>query len=256
LDDLPPLPKPCQKGWIFDSSQMRAYALEAIDAWSHCALQSASKPAVQMGLQSGWQTGTPPTKKGEYDEYIVAVKRKHDTRKVFVFSAYYANEHGKEELHDQDGNQFICNGWFNMGHDMSDEFDALWVPMLGDGDEVLGWQELPKWYAAPAQSGEPVYQIQVKTGSTSSLWFDVNKEEWERKDPNDFDRRIVYAAPQPFPTVAVLDEEPGAPIASTGSLDEVKPMVDSWIRQRGTSMDGESYVAALQLAAFIKAGGE
>jgi hypothetical protein len=43
------------------------------------------------------------------------------------------------------------------------------------------------------------------------------------------------------------------PITATGSLDEVKPAVDSWIQQRGTSMDGESYVAALQLAAYIKA---
>jgi hypothetical protein len=43
------------------------------------------------------------------------------------------------------------------------------------------------------------------------------------------------------------------PITATGSLDEVKPAVDSWIQQRGTSMDGESYIAALQLAAYIKA---
>lgn len=33
----------------------------------------------------------------------------------------------------------------------------------------------------------------------------------------------------------------------------VKPFVDAWIRRRGTNMDGQSYVAALQLAAYVKA---
>ncbi|CAG9193979.1 hypothetical protein BCAR13_110078 [Paraburkholderia caribensis] len=37
------------------------------------------------------------------------------------------------------------------------------------------------------------------------------------------------------------------------ALDEVEPFVDAWIRQRGTSMDGQSYIAALQLAAYVKA---
>ncbi|CAB3783035.1 hypothetical protein LMG28688_01565 [Paraburkholderia caffeinitolerans] len=37
------------------------------------------------------------------------------------------------------------------------------------------------------------------------------------------------------------------------ALDDVKPLVDEWIRSRGTSMDGESYLAALQLAAHVKA---
>lgn len=34
-------------------------------------------------------------------------------------------------------------------------------------------------------------------------------------------------------------------------LDSVQPLVDAWIRSRGTSMDGASYVAALQLAAYV-----
>ncbi|WP_175739772.1 hypothetical protein [Burkholderia ambifaria] len=34
-------------------------------------------------------------------------------------------------------------------------------------------------------------------------------------------------------------------------LTEVEPIVAQWIRERGTSMDGASYGAALELAAYV-----
>ncbi|MFD1557040.1 hypothetical protein ACFSHT_15675 [Paraburkholderia silviterrae] len=37
------------------------------------------------------------------------------------------------------------------------------------------------------------------------------------------------------------------------AFDAVKPLVDEWIRSRGTCMDGGAYAAALQLAAHVKA---
>lgn len=36
-------------------------------------------------------------------------------------------------------------------------------------------------------------------------------------------------------------------------LAEVEPIVSQWIRQRGTCMDGASYAAALELAAYVAA---
>ena len=46
--------------------------------------------------------------------------------------------------------EYIVNGWYTIGHDTSGEFDSLFVPMLDPGDEVIGWQALPKWAdAAP-----------------------------------------------------------------------------------------------------------
>jgi hypothetical protein len=99
--------------------------------------------------ESPWQTGTPPTKAGEYDEYIVAVRRKAVPGRVFVFASNYANSYGKEELNDQDGNEYIANGWYTVGHDTSGEFDTLFMPMLESGDEVIGWQPLPNWDGAP-----------------------------------------------------------------------------------------------------------
>ncbi|MGN6590958.1 MAG: hypothetical protein ACTHKE_11770 [Sphingomicrobium sp.] len=43
-----------------------------------------------------------------------------------------------------------------------------------------------------------------------------------------------------------------APAEGREAVDDVASLVDEWIRSRGTSMDGESYAAAVQLAAFIK----
>lgn len=91
-----------------------------------------------------WQTGTPPVKDNEYEQFIVAVRRKHDPRKVFVFASNYANNY-RDELKDRNGDQYVANGWYAFGHDMSNEFDELFMPELGEGDEVLGWQPLPKW---------------------------------------------------------------------------------------------------------------
>lgn len=97
-----------------------------------------------------WQIGTPPTKAGDYAEYIVAVRRKAVPDRVFVFSSNHANNYGADDLRDQDGNEYIADGWYTVGHDTSGEFDSLFMPMLEDGDEVLGWQPLPKWDASPA----------------------------------------------------------------------------------------------------------
>ncbi|AJY38376.1 hypothetical protein I6G56_26845 [Burkholderia humptydooensis] len=36
-------------------------------------------------------------------------------------------------------------------------------------------------------------------------------------------------------------------------LTEMEPIVSQWIRERGTSMDGASYAAALELAAYVAA---
>ncbi|MDN8047612.1 hypothetical protein QZN20_10020 [Burkholderia multivorans] len=36
-------------------------------------------------------------------------------------------------------------------------------------------------------------------------------------------------------------------------LTEMEPIVSQWIRERGTCMDGASYAAALELAAYVAA---
>lgn len=37
------------------------------------------------------------------------------------------------------------------------------------------------------------------------------------------------------------------------ALDDVAPLVNEWIKSRDTCMDGPAYVAALELAAYVKA---
>ncbi|WP_230958690.1 hypothetical protein [Burkholderia stagnalis] len=110
--------------------------------------------AATADARAHWKTGTPPTKDGEHHEYIVAVRRAHDKRRVFVFAASHANNYA-DDLHDQDGKEFIADGWYDIGEDPSGEFNTLFTPTLGPDDEVLGWQELPKWSAATSAQLEP-----------------------------------------------------------------------------------------------------
>lgn len=90
-----------------------------------------------------WQTGVPPVAKGECLEFIVA-RRLNYNGAVVVTAAVYANEHS-DELTDRDGNDFVADGWYLVGPDPSRDFNEFFEPLLSPGDEVLGWQELPKW---------------------------------------------------------------------------------------------------------------
>lgn len=100
--------------------------------------------------QALWQTGTPPVENGEYVYFNVAVRRAARELfpdEVFVFTAAYCNAYG-DELYDQDGKEFIANGWYDIGHEADREYNTCFVPTLESGDEVVGWQPLPKWNGA------------------------------------------------------------------------------------------------------------
>jgi hypothetical protein len=86
-----------------------------------------------------WRTDTPPVADGDFIFYNVAVRRALGG--VYVFTAAYASKYA-DEMVDKDGNEFIANGWYDI--DNEDNFEA----MLGNGDELVGWQPLPKWHGA------------------------------------------------------------------------------------------------------------
>lgn len=123
-----------------------------------CAQSPAAE--VQEQSESVWQTSVPPTKAGDHNEYILAVKRKQakDPNKVFVFAANYANAYTDDDsLKDCDGQPLIANGWYSTGSDMSGEFSYVFEQALSEGDVVMGWQPLPKWSEAqPSNSAAPV----------------------------------------------------------------------------------------------------
>jgi hypothetical protein len=99
-------------------------------------------PKFLEAYDAQWKTGTPPTLNNDYDFYIVAVRRDHDPESVWVFPAAYANNYD-DDLQDQDGIAFIANGWFDIGHDRYGH--DLFTPTLDKGDEVVGWQPMPKY---------------------------------------------------------------------------------------------------------------
>lgn len=99
--------------------------------------------------RGGWRTGAPLVSEGKCREFIIAVRRAQSKEpgKVFVFSANYANKFTDDGcLSGRDGDEFIADGWFLRGLDTSGEFNEVYESIsLNDGDEIVGWQQLPKW---------------------------------------------------------------------------------------------------------------
>ncbi|WP_321852711.1 hypothetical protein [Burkholderia diffusa] len=100
--------------------------------------------------RAAWQTGAPPVKEGSYAGFIVACRRKHDG-KVYVFEANYANQYA-EELRDDDGEEFTAHGWYDVAQDIHGEYSSVFSKTCGEGDEIIGWQPLPKWSEESARA--------------------------------------------------------------------------------------------------------
>lgn len=113
----------------------------------------ATLPSDAAGTPlSTWQMGTPTVPEGKCWEFIIAVRRAQSNPpgKVAVFSANYANKFTDDGcLSDRSGDEFIADGWYVCGLDMSGEYNEIFEPIgLNEGDEIVGWQDLPKWNAA------------------------------------------------------------------------------------------------------------
>jgi hypothetical protein len=125
-----------------------------------CAI-AALAPSDAVGAPpTSWQTGAPPVPEGKCWEYIIAVRRAQSNPpgKVAVFSANYANKFTDDGcLSDRSGDEFIADGWYVCGLDMSGEYNEVYEPIgLNEGDEIVGWQALPKWSdAAPVAPAAP-----------------------------------------------------------------------------------------------------
>jgi hypothetical protein len=72
--------------------------------------------------------------------------------------------------------------------------------------------------AAPAQSGEPVYQARF-VGKFA--WMDFSKEEWDIRQGSLYEKRIVYAAPQPSPTAVEACNAKRFPTPISISTDKI-----------------------------------
>ncbi|MCA7943224.1 hypothetical protein [Burkholderia vietnamiensis] len=100
--------------------------------------------------RAAWQTGAPPVKEGSYAGFIVACRRKHNGE-VYVFEANYANQYA-EELRDDDGEEFTAHGWYDVAQDIHGEYSSVFSKTCGEGDEIIGWQPLPKWIEESARA--------------------------------------------------------------------------------------------------------
>lgn len=124
----------------FQAPQMQRAFNRAAAILRDESAQPAPSPADE---RAAWQTGVPSVKEGSYAGFIVACRRKHDG-KVYMFEANYANQYA-EELRDDDGEEFTAHGWYDVAQDIHGEYSSVFSKTCGEGDEIIGWQPLPKW---------------------------------------------------------------------------------------------------------------
>lgn len=133
----------------------------------------APTPDVVGGDVVGWHAPDeiPSTKPNDRDFFQIAVRRKRSD-KVFSFPAVYCNslaltvEYDPEE---SSGNRWSSHflseeladegemgftGWWDVKS--NSEYDTYYEPALEDGDELIGWCELPQWGAVPRVQGDAV----------------------------------------------------------------------------------------------------
>jgi hypothetical protein len=111
-------------------------------------------------MNADWNdpSSIPTMKPGNMKEFIVAVYRAH-SGKVYTFAATYLNGYGLNYESCPKGNASpyeVCEGcedgcpttgWFSQTGD-EDEGSTFHAMNMKDGDQLMGWQELPKWNGA------------------------------------------------------------------------------------------------------------
>jgi|ERR1700721_1528999 len=86
-------------------------------------------------------------------EFVIAIRRAR-TGKVYSFAASYLNEYPLNYNDCPQGNDHICDactedgcpttGWFEQTG--ADDEGAQFHPLsLSDGDQLLGWRNIPQW---------------------------------------------------------------------------------------------------------------
>ena len=101
--------------------------------------------ALLTPARSEWRPADVPPDISVGDErwYIVAVKRGH-SGSIHSFGAAYLN--GVEMYDEDDNSAMTMTGWYDTSND---DGRTLYNPVIGNEDELMGWQEFPLFQPLP-----------------------------------------------------------------------------------------------------------
>jgi len=133
----------------FEDFQIMAHERDEVAKNLRTVLAALLTPA-----RSGWLPADVPPDISVGDErwYIVAVKRGH-SGSIHSFGAAYLN--GVEMYDEDDNSAMTMTGWYDTSND---DGRTLYNPVIGNEDELMGWQEFPLFQPlpeAPSAGGEP-----------------------------------------------------------------------------------------------------
>lgn len=123
----------------------------------------------------GWHgpDEVPEVQRNDYRYFQIAVRRKN-SGKVFSFPAVYCNTYAVTVEYDPSESQgtswsmhFLgedlaeegelgCTGWWDIKS--NNEYDCQFSAALEEGDELVGWCELPQWHDPSTSREEEVGQ--------------------------------------------------------------------------------------------------
>ncbi|WP_176331570.1 hypothetical protein [Burkholderia vietnamiensis] len=195
-----------------DPAECDAFLKTARRLWESEPLAQPEPAAADE--RAAWQTGVPPVKKGSYAGFIVACRRKHNGE-VYVFEANYANQYA-EELRDDDGEEFTAHGWYDVAQDIHGEYSSVFSKTCGEGDEILGWQPLPKWSDESARASSPnaAEPVAIPAGyalvpiePTEEMIIRANEVEYCEEGITRGQLRAAIAAASPPPALASTPDE-------------------------------------------------
>ncbi|KAF1006740.1 MAG: hypothetical protein GAK28_02416 [Luteibacter sp.] len=178
---------------IIDGTHTDGFTPEAIESVRRIF---APTPDVVGGDVVGWHAPDeiPATKPNDRDFFQIAVRRKRSD-KVFSFPAVYCNslaltvEYDPEE---SSGNRWSSHflseeladegemgftGWWDIKS--NSEYDTYYEPALEDGDELIGWCELPQWGAAPRVQGDADHNFVSR--QVGLAWAELQPDMTERE---------------------------------------------------------------------------
>jgi hypothetical protein len=108
---------------------------------------------AQPAAVEGWISVAerlPDVREGDYDNFIIEIKRKNG--KSYVFEASYLHRYptySQDAADDADVYEDIT-GWFTLENDPTGDYDTVWQEVENDTDKITHWRRMPPAHDAAA----------------------------------------------------------------------------------------------------------
>jgi len=179
----------------------------ALGAWVAATEAAATHQPIASGVSWHAPTEIPAVEDGDDVYAIIAVRRKHDSSKIYSFPAQYLNhkpllsENPREasgngwsqQVADADAEfELYVTGWFCEHSTPDGEYDVQYEAVLSEGDELIAWAEIPQYAALqsvwPVQRAKEVTEEEVMSLVAGPYTYHHKMDDAAEREGKAFDR--------------------------------------------------------------------